>query len=175
MESIKYQYLGYKTFLLFTLKRSKLFFIFLLLSLTFSLIGNNLNGNISLVFNKIALIGFWLTLTFLGIALLSAWLEYINYRFILDENAFKVRRGILRKEEIAIPYRQIQNVNIKRNFIDQVIGVSKLIILTAGREDKDEAIWTESEGVLPSVNKNLAQKIQDELLRRANVEQVVMK
>ena len=175
MEVIKYQYLGYKTFLILTFKKSGVFFIFLIISIVFSLAGNNVGGNFASIFSKIASVGFFLSLISFGLTLLFAWLEYSNYRFLLGENAFKIRHGILQKEEVAIPYRQIQNVNIKRSLFDQIVGLSKLIILTAGYEDKEEKISAESEGILPSIDKNLAQKIQDELLKRANIEQVVMK
>jgi len=175
MERGKYQSLGYKTFVIFTLKRSKLFFIFLILAVIASFIANSLTGTLSQIFSKTASIGFFLALITILIAILSAWLEYYNYRFLLDENAFRIRRGIIPKEEIAIPYRQIQNVNIKRNLFYQIIGVSKLIILTAGHEDKEEKIKTESEGILPAVDNKLAYQIQEELLKRANIEQVIIK
>jgi len=172
MEQENYQYLGYKTFIRLVLKRSKLFFLFLIFSVIFILIGNNIEGGLSVISLKIASTGFLITLFIFLITILIVWLEYINFRFILGDNAFKVRRGVLRKEEVAIPYRQIQNVNIKRAFFDQIIGVSKLIILTAGREDKDEEIWSEAEGVLPSLDKNIARQIQEDLLKRANIERV---
>jgi membrane protein YdbS with pleckstrin-like domain len=178
MEKDKYQFLGYKTFIIFTLRRSKLFFIFWILAVIALLIANNLSGNFSLIFkifSEISSIGFLLAFIAILIALFFAWLEYSNYKFLLDENALKIRRGLIPKEEIAIPYRQIQNVNIKRSFFDQIIGVSKLIILTAGHEDKEEKIKTESEGILPAIDNKLAYKIQDELIKRANIEQVIIK
>ena len=170
-----YQYLGKKTLFLLILKRSSLFFLFLVVSIAFFMIAQKLEGNLSMIFGKISFYLFLAALAFLIIAIFSACLVYINYRFLLDENAFKVRRGILHKDEVAIPYRQIQNVNIKRSFFDQIIGLSKLVILTAGREDKDEKIWSESEGILPSLDKNIAREIQEVVLKRANIEQVVMR
>ncbi len=174
MES-NYQYLGRKTFLLLVLKRSTLFFLFLIISIIFSSINSKLGEVPSFIFGKISFYSFLISSAFLVIAIFSAWLIYINYRFLLDENAFKVHRGFLRKEEVAIPYRQIQNVNIKRSFFDQIIGLSKLVILTAGHEDEEEKIKAESEGILPSLDKKLAREIQEVLLKRANVEQVVMR
>jgi len=146
-----------------------------LISLIFYRIGNVLEGNFSLFFNRIASIGFLISSIIVLITLFLTWLEYSSYGFFLDENSFKVRRGIIQKEEISIPYRQIQSVNIKRSLFDQIIGINKLIILTAGTEDKEEKIKTESEAILPAIDKNLAQKIQEELLRRANIEQVIIK
>ena len=170
-----YQYLGKKTFVLLVLKRSALFFLFLVASIILFVAGGKFDGDISVIIIKVAFYAFLASLIFLVIAIFSAWLVYINYRFLLDENAFKVRRGVLNKDEVAIPYRQIQNVNIERSFLDQIIGLSKVIILTAGREDKDEKIWSESEGILPSLDKNIAREIQEVLLKRANIEQVIMR
>jgi len=170
-----YQYLGKKTFVLLVLRRSALFFLFLVASIILFLVGGKFDGDIAAILTKVAFYALLASLIFLIIAIFSACLVYINYRFLLDENAFKVRRGVLRKDEVAIPYRQIQNVNIKRSFFDQIIGLSKVIILTAGREDKDEKIWSESEGILPSLDKNIAREIQEVLLKRANIEQVVMR
>lgn len=169
-----YRYLGNKTFFLFVLRRSLLFFILLLLSVILSAITFKITGDFSVIVGKVASIAFLLSLLFLLAAVLFGWIEYINYRFILDENAFRVRRGILSKEEVAIPYRQIQNVNIERSFFDQIMGLSQLIILTASHEDEDEPIKVEPEGILPSLDKNLARQIQDDLLKRASVEKVVM-
>ncbi len=81
-------------------------------------------------------------------------------------------RGILTKEEIGIPYRQIQNVDIEMGPIEQALGLSRLIILTAGHEDKPDINKEESEGVLPAIDKRLAYQIREELLNKANIERV---
>lgn len=108
---------------------------------------------------------------FLAFTAFVGWLAYINYRFCIDTDALKIKRGILNKEEVSIPYRQVQDVTIERDLLYQIIGVSRLVILTAGREDvKGEE--GESEGILPALDKDLAEKIRDDLLRRANIEKV---
>ncbi len=104
-------------------------------------------------------------------ALFISWLIYINYVFLLDEDALKIKRGIIAREDHAIPYRQIQDVDIEQDFSFRMLGVSRLIILTAGREDEKEAS-NESEGILPAIDSALAERLQAELLRRANVETV---
>ena len=57
---------------------------------------------------------------------------------MLDDDALKIRRGILSKEETAIPYRQIQDVDIEQNISDRIWGVARLAILTAGHEEAKE-------------------------------------
>ena len=109
-------------------------------------------------------------------AFLISWLIYTNYKFALGDNSLKIKRGILSKEEIAIPYRQIQDVDIDRDLSFQMLGLSRISILTAGHEDKpaedEPAGSAESEGVLPALDKDLAEWLQTELLKRANVQKV---
>ncbi len=178
-----YEHLGYKTLVLFILERSVIPFGALLFSLVmFVLFNLQLPGNYNVVgsftvnlhelVQQGALLGFEFFFISFLIAIFIGWLNYINYRFQLDEDALKIKRGILNKEVVAIPYRQIQNVDVERSFGYLILGLSKLVILTAGHEDKGDA-QDESEGVLPALDKDLADRIQEELLRRANVEKVI--
>ncbi len=114
----------------------------------------------------LALTGFVLAFT-----LIMVWLTYRYYKYCLGEDSLKIKRGILNKEEVAIPYRQIQDVDIKRDLYFQMLGLSRIIILTAGQEDETPRD-SESEGVLPALDKDLAEWFQAELLKRANVQKV---
>ena len=105
-------------------------------------------------------------------ALLAEWFVYKNYMFFLDRDALKIKRGVFTREEIAIPYRQIQNVDIEQDISYRMIGVSRLVILTAGHEDEKTAT-DETEGVLPAIDSALAKYLQSQLLERANVQTVV--
>jgi len=134
-------------------------------------LGKYIPEDFSSVFVDVIIGAILLFVLALGLAFLSGWLKYTNYRFTLGENALQIKRGILRKEEIAIPYRQIQNVDINRGIFDRLIGISRLVILTAGEEDRKER--GESEGVLPAIEKNRAEKIRQELIDHSNVQKVV--
>jgi uncharacterized membrane protein YdbT with pleckstrin-like domain len=101
-----------------------------------------------------------------------AWLIYINYKFMLGEDSLKIKRGILNKEEIAIPYRQIQDVNIERDLGFQMMGLSRIAILTAGNQQEKNAD-EEAEGILPAMDRALAEWLQGELLKRTNVQEVI--
>jgi putative membrane protein len=106
------------------------------------------------------------------VTFLIAYFTYTNYLFMLDADALKIRRGILAKEEIAIPYRQIQDVDIERSISDRIWGVARLAILTAGHEEAKEGEEDDSEGVFPAIDNMLAESLQTELLKRADVEKV---
>ncbi len=98
------------------------------------------------------------------------WLKYISRTFVLDEHALIIKQGILSKKETSIPYRQIQNVNIEQSLSRRIMGVSNLIILTAGEDNNDTA--EKSKGVFEIIDISVARNLQENLLKRTNVQQV---
>ncbi len=178
-----YRTLGKKTLWIFVLERMHTAGLFLLLAVVLLIVGTQPSlvktplGDLA----RLALLGAGIAailfLVAFGLTFLIAWLVYTNYRFALGENSLKIKRGIIGKEEMAIPYRQIQDVDINRDLSFRVWGLSKLIILTAGREDvgaeRRGSEGDESEGYLPALDKDLAEWLQHELLSRANVQKVV--
>ena len=99
-----------------------------------------------------------------------SWLDYVSCDFTLDDNAFIIRRGILNKKEISIPYRQIQDIDIEQTFNNKMMGVSKLVILTAGNDNNDKE--GESEGIFQVIDSNIAEKMRTDILERANIQEV---
>ena len=91
----------------------------------------------------------------------------------MSEDSFKIKRGIFNKVEDAIPYRQVQDVDIERSLLFLILGLSRVIILTAGHEDEKDTAGDESEGVIPAVDKSLAEWLQTELLKRADIQKTV--
>ena len=135
------------------------------------------------IFSKIPLLAHWSIFLVLGvwilfvlmvsITLFVTYLNYANFEFFLDADALKIRQGILSKSETAIPYRQIQNVDIEQDLSDRLWGVARLAILTAGHEEAKEGDEDSSEGILPAIDRDLAESLQTELLTRADVEKVL--
>jgi uncharacterized membrane protein YdbT with pleckstrin-like domain len=183
-ETYTYNTLGKKTLAIFVLQRVQAAFIFLVISIVlFVLQGQSFLAkiptgstslNISGWVGLGALVILGLFIIFFLIGFLVAWLDYTNYKFALGEDSLKIKRGVLNKEEVAIPYRQIQDVDIDRDLSFLMLGLSRIVILTAGHEDepKDEESG-ESEGMLPAIDKDLAEWLQAELLKRANIQKVV--
>jgi uncharacterized membrane protein YdbT with pleckstrin-like domain len=179
-ESYTYQTLGGKTLMMFVLQRIGAPFILLLVSIgLFALQGQSFLAQIPIPqFAQYLDLAAWACLALFAIffllAFFVAWLIYVNFKFSLGDNSLKIKRGILNKQEVAIPYRQIQDVNIDRDLSFRMMGLSRLVILTAGQEDKQEDNEdAESEGFLPALDKNLAEWLQAELLKRANVQKIV--
>ena len=53
-----------------------------------------------------------------------------------------------------------------------MIGLSQVVIITAGHEENEKPGDDDTEGILPALDKDLAEWLQAELLKRANVQKV---
>ena len=173
-----YHTMGKKTFWMFLMQRIHAAFILLLLTIALFVVSQQAFLTTIPVANlgSYVLIAAWICLALfviaLGIIFLVAWLFYSTYKFCLGEDSLKIKRGILNKEEVAIPYRQIQDVDIKRDLSFQMMGLSRIVIITAGHEEAEKPGDDDTEGILPALDKDLAEWMQAELLKRANVQKV---
>ena len=173
-----YQKLGKKTFWMFVFEMIQAPAALLVISiLFFALRGASFVKTIPFAnIDNYMTIAAWCSLgfcliTFLLVILIN-WFIYDSYTFSLSGDAFKIKRGVFTREEIAIPYRQIQDVDIEQDFSYRMLGVSRLVILTAGHGDEKTA-GDEAEGILPAIDSALAERLQSELLPRANVQTVI--
>ena len=184
----QYQKLGKRTFWVFFIQNSTIAFLVMILWLALIIvdsIGANhvfsiLNNypqflsfiNTGLAWAILGGMAFWI-IAFI-FAFLAASLDYYSYQFFLDTDALKIKRGVINKDEISIPYRQIANVNVEQTLLHQLLGVARIAILTAGHEDKNGDTEEDfSEGALPVIAKEEAEKLRDVLISRANVEKVM--
>ncbi len=173
-----YHTMGKKTFWIFLLERAHATFILLLFTIAFFMLGQQsflattpfgtLTGYVMMA-AWICLVAF---VVVFAITFLVAWLIYKNYKYCLGDDSLKIKRGILTKEEVAIPYRQIQDVDLRRDLSFQMMGLSRIVIITAGREENEKPGDDDTEGILPALDKDLAEWLQAELLKRANVQKV---
>jgi membrane protein YdbS with pleckstrin-like domain len=104
-----------------------------------------------------------ISIAYLLMVLLRTYLEYHYYTYTFTEEAFVVTNGYITRKEVAALYHQIQNVNIERNPLDRMIGVSGLIIFLAGAQHD----VPHNKIFLPAVGKTKAKLVQKELLVRA--------
>lgn len=88
------------------------------------------------------------------------------YRYELREDGFRKEHGIIWKRYVTIPYDRIQNVDIFRGLIARILGLSDIQVQTAGAITAG-SYGAFAEGRLPGINKEEAEKIRDELVRRA--------
>lgn len=109
----------------------------------------------------------WLWLLLIIISyILFAYFTYHFWRFELRENEYRAERGIVWKRYVSIPYGRIQNVDIHRGLIARILGLSDILIHTAGYGGVGSR-GVGSEGRLPGLDKVEAESIRDELLEKA--------
>lgn len=117
----------------------------------------------------------WLIFLFfviwIGFSYFWAKLSYNAYKFELAEEAFKKEHGVIWKRYVSIPYERIQNIDIHRGIIARILGLSDLMIQTAGYSgisySRYGSIGRDPEGRLPALSKERAEEIREELIRRA--------
>lgn len=116
----------------------------------------------------------WILISFyFFIMLLSAWVVYRQYKFMLDDNALHVKRGIFMIKESVIPYHHIQNVEIKQPYLFLIFGLAELDITTLGNGGGDEqgiVKHKEKDNLLPAVDKRIAKILAEELVRRGSLQ-----
>ncbi len=100
----------------------------------------------------------WL-LAFVVLAVLSflwpVW-SYRHLRWWLDSQGMHIRRGVLWREEVAVPRNRIQHTDVSNGPLDRSYGLSSLILHTAGTENASVTL-----GGLPHT---LALELRDLLL-----------
>lgn len=92
-----------------------------------------------------------------------AQLVYHFYQYELREHEFRKEYGVLNKKYVSVPYSRIQNVDINRNLLHRIIGISEIMIQTAGEGYR-------TEGRLPGLSKQGAEDLREKLLENARRE-----
>jgi uncharacterized membrane protein YdbT with pleckstrin-like domain len=110
----------------------------------------------------------------IAFALVMGYGYYWSFRYKLDDNDLAFEKGLIGREEISIPFRQIQNVDIEQSFIYRIFNLADLVILTAGHEDQTHIMKDESEIIMPALNNQEARQLQRYLLDRANIQRSVV-
>lgn len=66
------------------------------------------------------------------IVILWAVMFYNRYTYQIGEKSINIKRGILWKKDVTIPYERIQHVSTTRGPIEQLLGLHIINIFTAG-------------------------------------------
>ncbi len=98
------------------------------------------------------------------VAYIIAKLEYHFYRYKLSGDGFYKEHGIIAKKYTTIQYEKIQNIDIQQSIVARIIGIYILHIQTAGNSGV-----TRAEGILPGVEKEEAERLKNELLKRSRM------
>lgn len=180
------QHLGKKTFIIMLLQGALpgVVLLFLVIILHFSGINivNDINNNVENINTIFPTIGnnlqnfesmlvpliFFLAILLGCIGIIVNSLRYRFYVFTLEEFGIRLRKGVLHVVEITIPYRQMQNVDVTRSLVYRILGLSRLVILSAGHEQAGEGDQTDT--VFDPIDSEVAEEIRVLLGRRIGVQ-----
>ena len=95
-----------------------------------------------------------------------AKLVYNNFLYSLTDTDFRKESGVIYKKYVSIPYEKIQNVNMTRNILERLFGLSAIQVETAGSSAVTAKSGRSAEGHLPGLSVQEAENLRNELLRR---------
>jgi uncharacterized membrane protein YdbT with pleckstrin-like domain len=110
-------------------------------------------------------------LAFLLIAYVRASVLYRAYSFHVDEHALHLRRGLIRVQEITIPYRQISNIHIEQPYHWRLLGLAELDITIASSRESLSRVMKRQDFLIPCIDKSVARELSHFLVRQASGEE----
>ncbi|MDR3558526.1 MAG: PH domain-containing protein [Candidatus Pacebacteria bacterium] len=114
-----------------------------------------------------------LILFIIAFAVVMAYAWYYSFKYKIGDNDISFEKGLIARQEISVPFHQIQNVDIEQSVLYRIFDLADLVILTAGHEDPERATENESEIVMPALNAGEARRLHEYLLDKSNVQKVV--
>ena len=79
-------------------------------------------------------------------------LQWACFRFRVAEDRLFIRKGVLRKTALDLPYERVQGINVRRSPVDRLFGLVTVSLDTSGS--------VQAEGKLPSIKTEVAQRLQ---------------
>lgn len=164
----KETHLGKRAFVLLCLEKSEFPGISLVITIALILFRDSFPASFQASISSAISFLIVITLVLFIIVFFVGLFDYYKYSFTLEEFDIRMKRGLVKKTEKSIPYRQIQNINIERNPTYQILGLSKVILETAGHEEVGEE--GTSEEVIEAIDKNIAEQLRDMLQNKIGVQ-----
>jgi uncharacterized membrane protein YdbT with pleckstrin-like domain len=106
------------------------------------------------------------SLFFILIVEIVVRLQYKYWKYEFATDSLKIEKGIIIKKYKSIPYERIQNVDLTRGIIARIIGFSTIDIQTAGYSGHHNKGGYNSEGHIPAVSTEKAEKIREFLMKK---------
>jgi membrane protein YdbS with pleckstrin-like domain len=92
----------------------------------------------------------------LALAVLSAVLRYRRWRFRVREDSLYLERGVLTHVRTVVPYVRIQHVDASRGPFERALGLSSVVVYTAGSRGADVSI----PGLVPGDADDLQERLK---------------
>ena len=98
-----------------------------------------LNGETRSIFELVLasrLVGAWIALLVIGVAwkMSQPFLYYVSYFYDIDGPNFVIRKGIVAKREVTLPFSRITDVYLDQDVLDVMFGLYDLHISTPTAE-----------------------------------------
>lgn len=149
-----------------------IFFFFFVLSMFLAVGSLQIATLIGALLNSL----FWLVI-FIILGEVYARMSYNRWFYEFTSNGVKLERGIIWKKYSNIPYERIQNIDVHRGILARIFGFSEVNIQTAGYSNPMYRFQIRfggfrrsnlqmSEGYIPAVDINEAEKIREFLLKK---------
>jgi putative membrane protein len=102
-----------------------------------------------------------ITAALLLFTIIGAVLQFIYFRFYIEDAKLVIKRGWLKKETKIIPLEKIQTVHIEQGPIHQLLNVVKLSIDTAGSK--------KAEAEIKALHKSMAEALKAQLVTEKSI------
>lgn len=96
-----------------------------------------------------------------AINLVGSILTYFRFYFHIEDGAFVIDKGVLKRTKTNIPFERIQTINLQQNIVHQIFGVVSLEIDTAGAK--------KSEMTIDALNKEDAEALRQYILEEKDL------
>jgi hypothetical protein len=93
-----------------------------------------------------------------------AHLEWTRWTWSAWDEALELRHGVISRRESLVPYHRIQQIDVERDPLERMVGLSSLVLRTA-------AATTDAK--VPGIAVEHADFLRHELLRRAGIDDAV--
>ena len=108
---------------------------------------------------------------FLLIAYLRASVLYRAYSFHVDEHALHLRRGLIRVQEITIPFHQVSNIHIEQPYHWRLLGLAELDITISSSRESLSRVMKRQDFLIPCIDKSVARELSHFLVQQASGEE----
>ncbi|TVS09871.1 MAG: hypothetical protein EA419_12090 [Wenzhouxiangella sp.] len=96
-----------------------------------------------------------IVLVFVLISTLGAMIYHRRFRFRLETDAVRVRRGLIEQKELRVRFDRVQNIQLGQPFYFRPFGLVRFSLQTPGAADKEVE--------LPGIPRSLAETMRDRI------------
>ena len=100
------------------------------------------------------------TAIFAVLTVFSIVLGYVRYRawrYTLRDDHMYLERGVFTRVRTMVPYVRIQHVDTQKTVIDRILGLSRVVVYTAGSRGADVTV----PGLLPDDAREMQERLRD--------------